>query len=531
MKKILLSIIMVPLIILTACVNPVLAADDEVFDEVRELVEEYYVDPVDVDSLHAVDSRELVQKLGDPFTRYLTSQEFANFMGSINGEFAGIGVYLNTDMQPRGIEIIGIIEGSPAEKAGLQAGDVISQVDGVLLKGLSTDEACTLLKGPAGSEVHLEIIAGQKKRAVNISRQDISVPVVSGEMMNFHTAYIDIDSFSMEAVDELVETLEKCRKKGADKWIIDLRGNPGGHLDTAVNIASLFTGSAGISLIEEKDGTLMLYAGEVEKENNIDGPVILLIDKDSASASEILAAALKDYRRAVIVGETSYGKGTVQQIFPLSNGDWLKLTTARFYSPAGEVINGVGVTPDIFLDNPVLKSAELLLSDPAEGDAGSFELLENGYEFVIDAELARSFEYWGAWGEIVDNLNNIPAYKEKGEHKYELLGPKDELEPWNFYYPDYSSIGTVNYYGNEQDIILYLSDRFMQNSLPLENVEMRSALTGEQIELTIENTGKNQIRIRPINKPQPGEYWLLVPELFSDTGITQTPYLGRVHVH
>ncbi len=485
-----------------------LAAPDEVFDEVQELVKTNYVDPIDIDSLNVHSSRELIAELGDRFSMYLTAAEFNNFMGSIEGQYAGIGVYLDAQMQPEGIGISGIIEGSPAEAGGLKAGDVIVKVNQNTISGLDIDIVCQMLLGSAGTEVQLEVKAGEAYKNFTMVRQVINIPVVTSTLLDFNTAYIDIDSFSDQADQDLEKNIESCLKAGADKWIIDLRGNPGGYITTAIEMAGIFIGSQVATVLEERNAIVSYYPDQPEIQ--VDDPIIILIDENSASASEILAAALKDYRKAVLIGATTYGKGTVQEIYPLSNGDWLKLTTARFYSPMGAVINGVGVEPDLALESThMVKAAELLLSDPEDGGEGAFELLENGHEFLIDLSLARSPQFWKAWGEISDHLQFLPAYRPAGGERYHLLTPAQLQDKAALYYPNTSIIGSIDNYNNGGDIVLYVSME-SDSGWNEDNIEIRNVETGEQVGAAAEEIADHFIEIKPDTDLLPGEYWVIV---------------------
>ncbi|KUG02347.1 carboxyl-terminal protease [hydrocarbon metagenome] len=499
-----------------------LAAPDPVFDEVKALVEAFYVDPVDAKQLNVNSSQELLAKLGDEYSLYMTAAEFEEFMGSIEGQYAGIGVYLNGQMLPEGIEVSGIIGGSPAEKAGLKAGDVIVRIDQKIVGGLDLDTVCGMLLGPAGTRVQIEVKTGQLNRNFTLFRQIINIPVVNSSRMDFNTAYIDIDSFSEEADQDLADTMASCRKDGADKWIIDLRGNPGGYIDSAIEMAGIFIGPGVVTVLEERD-TVTSYRTD-HPQVQASEPVIILIDENSASASEILAAALRDHRKAILLGSTTYGKGTVQEIYPLSNGDWLKLTTARFYSPLGIPINGIGVDPDLPLDSKnIIKAAELLLSDPPDGGAGSYELQANGHGFVVDLALARSPQYWEVWGDVTGQLQYLPAYKGAGGERYDLLTTSQVQDRTALYYPNASSIGSIDNYSPGRDIVLYISQE-SGAGWNADNIEMLNSATGEQLEVAVEVSADKFVRIKPFANLLPGEYWVI----FNDG--QQEDFLARIGV-
>ncbi len=487
--------------------SPALAAPDPIFDEVKAWVENFYVDPVDVDSWQVHSSREIMDRLGDPFSAYFTAAEFEDFMGSIDGQYAGIGVYLDQHMLPEGIPIKGTMAGSPAEAAGLQEGDVIVGVNHQSLRGLDIDTVCTMLLGAAGSAVELEVQTGEGKKSFTLLRQLISMPVVSSACLGFNTAYIDIDSFSEEGAQDLVHTMQSCQEAGADKWILDLRGNPGGYIDAAIEMAGIFVGQEVVSVLEERNAIINYYPEQPEF--RVNDPLLILIDQDSASASEILAAALKDYHRAVLLGGTSYGKGTVQELYPLSNGDWLKLTTARFYSPLGMEINHVGVSPDLTLEGPdMIKAAELLLSDPEDGGRGNFELLANGHIFQVDLALARSPQYWEAWGQIIAHLDYLPAYLAAGASEYNLYTPTRLQDRAALYFPQAQMIRSREDYHSGQDICLYISQPG-EPSWNTENIEIWNAGSGDKVEADLELMEAHLLKIKPAAELLPGEYWIV----------------------
>lgn len=519
MKKIfnLPSGMLLSVLILLLFSHPLLAADDSVLDEIKTLIENYYVDELDLDSLNVSSPGDLISELGDPHSQYLSAEEMDEFIGSIEGQYAGIGVYLNGSLLAEGIEISGIIPDSPAEQAGIKTGDIIVRVDRESLKGLGLGTVQQMLLGPAGSKVEVEVKRGEKHHELILQRELIQIPQVSCTRLDFNTAYIDIASFSETACQDLLHMIAACRREGTDKWIIDLRGNPGGYIDAAVDIAGIFVGTQIVTVLEEREDVSRYHAQQLDTQ--VSDPVILLIDENSASASEIMAAALKDHHQGVLLGSTTYGKGTAQSIFPLSNGDYLKLTTARFYSPLGFSINGIGVEPDLPLQSSdLVKAAELLLSDPPDGGKGSFELLANGHEFVVDLSLARSQKYWEVWGDINSALRFLPAYKAQTEEDYSLLSSQQNKADW--YYPRAIDLGNLDNYHNPRDLILYISSA---SDLDNQQLELRHAASGAQLPFKMLEEG-NFLMIQPEEEMLPGEYWLILRGMEGDT------YLARIGV-
>ncbi|NLO20714.1 MAG: S41 family peptidase [Syntrophomonadaceae bacterium] len=499
--------------------NPLLAADDLVLDEIKVLIETHYVDELDLDRSNINFVGDLIAELRDPHSQYLSAEEMEEFIASIEGLYAGIGVYINGNLLTEGVEISGLIPNSPAEQAGIKTGDIIVRVDHKSLEGLDLDAVQQILLGPAGSKIELEVKRGKEHYKLILERQLIQVPQVSCTQLDFNTVYIDIDSFSETAYQDLLPKIDACRQEGVDKWIIDLRGNPGGYINAALDISGIFVGSEIVTVLEEREDISKYQAQQLGIQ--ISDPVIVLIDENSASASEIMAAALKDHHQGVLLGQTTYGKGTAQAIFPLSNGDYLKLTTARFYSPLGFSINGTGVEPDLPLQSSdMIKAAELLLSDPPDGGAGSFELLADGHEFVVDLALARSSNYWGVWGEINSELELLPAYKAQAEEDYSLLNPQQFKNKASWYYPQAQDLGRLDNYQNSRELILYISPA---RDLGNQQLEVRHAASGAQLPFRVLQEG-NLIRIQPEEEMLPGEYWLILKGKERDT------YLARIEV-
>jgi carboxyl-terminal processing protease len=499
--------------------TPLWAAADPVLDEIKALVESYYLGDVDWDRLQVDSPEALVAELGDPHSEYLKAEEMEEFISSIEGNYAGIGVYLNAGQSADGIEISGIIPNSPADQAGIKTGDIIVRVNRKSLEGLDLDSIQEILLGPAGTRVEVEVRRGKEHHELILQRELIQIPQLSCTQLDFNTAYIDIDSFSESAGQDLLQIMATCREKGADKWIIDLRGNPGGYINTAVDVAGIFLGPSIVTVLEEREGIITYQAPEPDLQ--FSDPLLILLDENSASAAEILAAAIKDYHQGVLLGQCSYGKGTAQSIFPLSNGDYLKLTTARFYSPLGYTINGIGVEPDLPLKSrDMIKAALLLLSDPPDGGAGSVELLANGHIFIIDLALARSSEYWEVWGEVKGLLQSLPAYKAPGEDDYSLSTSQQFHNQAGWYYPRARELGALDNYDNKQELLLYISPSW---ELDQEQLQLRHAASGVEQPFRVIQEG-NFIRIQPEEELLPGEYWLILEGLVEDT------YLARIGI-
>ncbi|MGE5453690.1 MAG: S41 family peptidase [Methylocystaceae bacterium] len=286
----------------------------------------------------------LVASLGDPYSQYLNPKEFEEMNIRVQGTFGGIGVVVGADEDGK-IKVISPIKGTPAERAGLKTGDIIFAVNGESTRNLSTDKVVEMMRGEPGTELRLVVLRGQEEKSFRIIRQIINVPSVEWKMLETTPAagYIRLNQFNSHSDREMSEALKAISEHKAQSIVLDLRDNPGGDLNVAVNIADMFMEDGAIVIIQDAKGNKRTYEA---KPGSVKLPMVVLINEGSASASEILSGALKDHRLAQLVGEKSFGKGLVQTIFPLRGGDALKLTTDKYLTPAGTDINKIGIQPD-----------------------------------------------------------------------------------------------------------------------------------------------------------------------------------------
>lgn len=320
----------------------------DIIKEVMQLVSQYHIEDVDEEELlqGAIDG--MLEKLGDPYTTYFTDDEFESFKNSINGSYKGIGIYI--EEKDGYIIVQSPIPDSPAEKAGLQSGDAIIAVDGVDIIGKTTQEAANLIKGEEGTKVTLTIKRGEQTLTKEVERAQIFLPIIESDMLSQDIGYLRLYSFSEQSAVEFKQHLSQLKEQGMNKLILDLRSNPGGYLNAVLEISKNFIDQGPIVHIRYKDQ--QEEALSIEGGASWDFPLVVLINQGSASASEILASALQDYQKAVIIGETSFGKGTVQRLISLENGGYLKLTVNEYFTPNKHKINGIGVKPDIEVIEP-----------------------------------------------------------------------------------------------------------------------------------------------------------------------------------
>ncbi|REJ69923.1 MAG: S41 family peptidase [Planctomycetota bacterium] len=319
----------------------------------------------------------------DTYSAYLTGDQLRDVYSQIDGNFVGLGIELKSDGE--GLLIMGVIGGSPASQAGIVVGDRITSVDGQSTQGLSTDEAANLLQGPEGTSARLVVLgADGVNRLLNVERKHVDVPSVDDIQIvdeQHGVGYLRLVGFQRTTSRDLDRALLQLHRQGMRSLIIDLRGNPGGLLTASVEVADRFVNR----------GTIVSTRGRSKQEDYDYSarqvstwrvPLVVLIDENSASASEIFAAAIRDHRRGTIVGHRSYGKGSVQGIFPLSaTGAGLRLTTAKFYSPTGKPISNIGVSPDVVVREaarPVMQQATQV--DPTAPRVASDVVLDAGIE-------------------------------------------------------------------------------------------------------------------------------------------------------
>ncbi len=315
--------------------------------DVIKLIEDKYVKDVETEKLIEGAIKGVVESLGDPYSVYMNETEFQDFIASINGSFSGVGMVLSADESTGDIIVVSPIEGTPAQKAGILPKDIIVKVDDIELAGKSLDEAVKLLRGEKGTKVFVYIKRQDNEDLLEfeLMRDDIRVTTIKHEIIDDDVGYIKITSFDSQTYDEFKAAVDSLQKQGIKGLILDLRNNPGGSLYESVRIADEILGKGMIVYTEDRNKNKL---EEYYSDNNrISLPLVVLINENSASASEIVAGAIQDHKAGVLVGTKTFGKGSVQEIEPFQDGTGMKLTIARYYLPSGRSIDGIGVEPDI----------------------------------------------------------------------------------------------------------------------------------------------------------------------------------------
>ena len=335
--------------------NPIFSNENDIykkidlFSEVLDKINKEYVDEVNQSEAMDAAINGVLQSL-DPYSAYMSPDSFKNMQTETSGEFGGLGIEVS--MEAGVVKVISPIDNSPAEEVGVKAGDYIVKIDDVQVQGKTLSEAVELMRGPVGSDIEITVRRRGERKALifTITREIIQVASVKSEIKDDQTAYIRLTSFNENSSKQIKNKIKEFKKnKKIKNYILDLRNNPGGLLSQAIKISDYFLENGEIVSTKRK----RKYENRkwfAKKGDIIDGEtMVILINYGSASASEIVAGALQDHKRAILVGESTYGKGSVQSIIPLENEGAIRLTVSKYYLPSGKSISRVGVNPDIVI--------------------------------------------------------------------------------------------------------------------------------------------------------------------------------------
>ena len=313
----------------------------------EEMIGEYYLEDAGEPELEQGVYKGMIEALGDPYSTYYSQEELEDLQNKTQGIYYGIGARVGIDADTQLPRIASVIEGTPAQEAGLMSGDLLYKVDDTLVQGMDLNSAVALVKGDEGTTVHLTVIREGETDylAFDVDSRKLENETVTYEMLEDGAGYIQIQEFDDVTVDQFEEALEACRQEGMRGLILDLRGNPGGNLTTVCEIARMMLPEGLIVYTEDKNGQREEYT--CDGKSQLDVPLVVLVDANSASASEILAGAVKDYGIGTLVGTTTFGKGIVQRIMKLSDGSAVKLTVSKYYTPKGNNIHEIGISPDV----------------------------------------------------------------------------------------------------------------------------------------------------------------------------------------
>lgn len=328
----------------------------------RKIIDKYYLGNVDEEKLKEGAIKGYIEGIGDKYTEYISKEDMKDYMEDTTGNFVGVGIYMVQDTKENKIMVLSPIKGGPAEKVGIKPGDYIIAVDGVEYTGEQMSVVSNKIKGESGTTVKIKILRENETKEYEIKREKITVNPVEGKVLENNIGYIEFSSFDEGTADLFKSKFEELQKQGIKSLIIDLRNNGGGIVSEALKIADYML---------EKDQVILYEVDKnnketVEKsENNpiINMPIIVLTNENTASSSEILAGALKDNKKAKIVGEKTYGKGVIQQLLTLPDGSGLKITSEEYLTPNKTKINGVGIEPDETVSLPAAVKNELQVEE------------------------------------------------------------------------------------------------------------------------------------------------------------------------
>ena len=314
---------------------------------IEETVKESYTGDIDDDQMEEYMYKGLMASLGDPYSAYYTSEEYEELTTETTGSYEGIGVVMQQDVNTGEVKVVRCYEGAPGEKAGLLPEDVLVEVNGESVSGMELSEVVDKVKNSQDQVAHLTIAREGESEylEIDVHLEEVNIPVVQSEMLEDNIGYIALYEFTEQTEPQYMEAFEALKDQGMERLIIDVRNNPGGLLTSVCDILEDILPEGLIVYTEDKNGEREEYtwAGE----NELDIPLAVLVNGNSASASEIFAGAIQDYSKGTIVGTTTFGKGIVQSLIPFNDGSAIKTTTAKYYTPSGKCIHGTGIQPDV----------------------------------------------------------------------------------------------------------------------------------------------------------------------------------------
>lgn len=343
--------------------------------EIAGLIDQYYYDDIDEEALVEGMYAGMVEGLGDPYSAYYTAEDYKSLTESTSGVYYGIGAVLTQNINTKVVTILHVYPGTPAEEAGVKDGDMIVKVGEIEGDSMELSELVTHIKGEEGTTVHLELLREGEEGHVELDvvRRQIEVPTVQHQMLEGNVGFVQVSEFSESTPEQFEAAIQELQGQGMASVIVDLRDNPGGVLQSVCKMLDLFLPEGVLVYTEDKYGNRTDFKSD---KNCMDIPMAVLINGNSASASEIFAGAIKDYQYGTLIGTTSFGKGIVQTIVPMDDGSAVKVTMAKYFTPNGNYIHDVGISPDIELeyeyqgekgeaynpmhDNQVLKALEAL---------------------------------------------------------------------------------------------------------------------------------------------------------------------------
>ncbi|MCY6484533.1 S41 family peptidase [Clostridium aestuarii] len=486
----------------------------DTLEQAKNIVKKYYIDDTDDEIQNVKSVDEMVEKLNDKYSSYFTKEEYNNFQNSINNKFYGVGIHL--DIEEQGVRVLSVVDDSSAKKVGIKPGDLIVKADDKSFKGISLEEAINNLRGKKGSEVKLLVKRDDKVLEFNVIRKELTSPTVVSRILNNDIGYIRISSFGEKTAQEFRSNLNNLRNDNVKSYIVDLRYNGGGYVEAALSLAGNFIGSKPVLIMEDNNGNRKTYKG-YNYGDIIDKPVIFLVNEYTASSSEILSGAVKDYGKAFFVGKTTYGKGVAQNSFRLEDGSVLKITTYKFYSPNGNVIQKVGISPDFEVSDKVnsLAVANLLLSNIDKGindKNGYIKVNIKDKEFFINVNEARKDVNWEAFNYIVNKADNEKIFIGKGT-KWIRCTLNDIKQEEKLLYSEFSTLKSIYKDNNDKKFYVNFNKNVDKNTINSDNIEIINSETGERVPAKVSLfDGKKAVINLEKNLQEGSSYYIVVSD-------------------
>lgn len=520
--------ILLVILLMTLCLAlgaPLLAyaGENDALSEVRALLKDNYVDSVSEDVLSAPTIKEMLARLGDRHTQYLVKEEYDQFLNTLDRAFSGIGIEL--EIVPQGVLVTKAMEGYGAAKAGVISGDIITEADGYSLTGKSSEYCVTKLRGPDGSKVLVKVKRGIQTLSLTLERMVIELPLVESEILENHIGYIAVYSFGQDTVAQFDQNAQALKEKGVDSWIIDLRNNGGGYTQGALQLLGYFIENKNAVILKDRSIVSLAYRAR-KQAYTLEGPIVLLTNGFTGSSSEIVTAAIKDHNKATIIGETTIGSGLVKSLMPLSNGDFLKMTVNKFYSPNNLPINEVGIAPHINLSGvDELDTAFMMLKDQNKeiakndiGDKSGYIQLNAGpNDFAISLESMREPQSWMLGKKILDSAYVSTTMKLGGLNGWEPFPEEYLNERQKIYYPGYSQVGNLPGIPLDKKFTLTFTKDMNWESVTSESIELINTVTGERVKCNFSYPDKRVMMVCPqANLKADCEYWLVIHPTIKD---------------
>lgn len=497
--------------------NSQINSDSELLSEVSAIIKRYYLNTVSEEALTSGNIKDMIGKLNDPYSTYFTKEEYDEFINGIDNRFVGIGI--RVEATEEGLKIIDVIKNSPAEEVGIKANDIILKANSISLVGLPSEEAVKYIKGEEGTKVTILVKRENIILEYIVTRKAISMATVEWEVDN-NIGYISINSFGEKTGSEFEEALNTLNLNGVEGYVVDIRNNSGGYIYTALDIGGYFIGDEPMVLMKDKEKNVTTFNGFYHDEI-IDKPVIFLINEYSASASELLSAALKDYKKAFFIGKTTYGKGVAQSMFGLSDGGIIKLTTNEFFSPYEKTINHIGVSPDFLVeDNAIDPSviASILFSSVGKEKEIEGYKEKSGYVkikikdsiFYINLNEVRKDENWEAYSYILEKVQSKDIYI--GSENGWTSTTENEIEnKLPLFYPQHKNFMDITKSKYDKSIAITFNNPLDANTVNESSVQLVDSKTGEIVATNLKVDSKNKIVVTLETELKEGEvYFLLI---------------------